>query len=131
MHLVAQEHRTRSDNDLAAMVEALAEQSMYDAMLHMHETVQVTINIDEVIDEKGVPVPPANMTELEKRKYKADWEAAWQKEWQGIMEREILKLNLSKSELINMGILLPAAGGKRLVNMQMLFESKMLDGQLR
>ena len=86
MHLVAQEHRTRSDNDLAAMVEALAEQSMYDAMLHMHETVQVTINIDEIIDEKGVPVPPANMTELEKRKYKADWEAAWQ----GIMEREIL-----------------------------------------
>ena len=72
MHLVAQEHRTRSDNDLAAMVEALAEQSMYDAMLHMHETVQVTINIDEIIDEKGVPVPPANMTELEKRKYKAD-----------------------------------------------------------
>ena len=50
MHLVAQEHRTRSDNDLAAMVEALAEQSMYDAMLHMHETVQVTINIDEIID---------------------------------------------------------------------------------
>ena len=68
------------------------------------------------------------MTELEKRKYKADWEAAWQKEWQGIMEREILKLKLSKSELINMGILLPAPGGKRLVNMQMLFESKMLDG---
>ena len=50
------------------------------------------------------------------------------KEWQGIMEREILKLGLSKSDLINMGILLPATGGKRLVNMQMLFESKMLGG---
>ena len=46
-------------------------------MLHMHETVQVTINVDEIIDEKGVPVPPANMTELEKLKYKADWDAAW------------------------------------------------------
>ena len=44
------------------------------------------------------------------------------------MEREILKLGLTKSDLINMGILLPATGGKRLVNMQMLFESKMLDG---
>ena len=128
MHLIAREHRQPSDNNLAARIELLAEESMLEAMLQTHETIKVTINIDEVIDEKGVPIPPANMTELEKRKYKADWEAAWQKEWQGIMEREILKLNLSKSELINMGILLPAAGGKRLVNMQMLFESKMLDG---
>lgn len=127
-HLVSQEPRTHNDNDLAAIIDSLAEQSMYEAMLKAHETVKVTINVDEIIDEKGVPIPPANMTELEKRKYKADWEAAWQKEWQGIMEREILKLKLSKSELINMGILLPATGGKRLVNMQMLFESKMLDG---
>ena len=39
----------------------------------MYETIKVTINIDEVVDGNGIPVPPKNTTELEKRKYKADW----------------------------------------------------------
>ena len=45
------------------MIEVLAEASMHEAMLQAHETVKVTFNIDEIIDEKGVPIPPANMTD--------------------------------------------------------------------
>ena len=35
--------------------------------------------VDNAVTRTGryIPIPPANMTELEKRKYKADWEAAW------------------------------------------------------
>ena len=60
--------RRPSDNNLAAVIELLAEASMHEAMLQAHETIKVTINIDEIIDdEKGVPIPPANMTEAGRR----------------------------------------------------------------
>jgi len=65
-HLVSADRRP-SDNNLAAVIELLAEASMHEAMLQAHETIKVTINIDEIIDEKGVPIPPANMTEAGRR----------------------------------------------------------------
>ena len=61
-HLVLADRRP-SDNNLAAVIELLAEASMHEAMLQAHETIKVTVNIDEIIDEKGVPIPPANMTD--------------------------------------------------------------------
>ena len=83
----------------------------------------------ETVDSNGIPVPPSTMGELDKREFKEMWTAAWQKEWKGLNDHECFMHGLLAliQEFMDMGIM-GGTDGKKVVNSQMLFESKLLDG---
>ena len=61
------------------------------------------------------------------RPYKHDWTEAWKKEWKGLNDYECFINGMTLQRLKDMGVL-GGPGGKKLVNSQMLFENKFLDG---
>ena len=67
------------------------------------------------------------MVELASRPYNHDWTEAWKKEWKGLNDYECFINGMTLQRLKDMGVL-GGSGGKKLVNSQMLFECKFLDG---
>jgi len=81
----------------------------------------------ETVDSNGIPLPPKTMVELEKREFKEMWDKAWRKEWDGLNHHDCFLHGLLIEELVSMGVM-GGRDGKKIVNTQMLFESKLLDG---
>ena len=117
-------------------IEIDTEQAMMDQVMNMvieakgrNVTAPGVPAIDprETVDNNGIPVPPSTMDELDKREFKEMWTAAWKKEWKGLNDHECFLHGLLIQELMDMGIM-GGKDGKKVVNSQMLFESKLLDG---
>jgi hypothetical protein len=75
------------------------------------------------VDERGIPIAPKSMKELETWGDTQVWDDAINKEWDGLNDRGCFEHDLTRAELRKRGI------HKKVIGMRMLLESKVVNGE--
>ena len=72
-------------------------------------------------DERGIPIPPKSMLEIEGRQDAPMWWDSAEQEWEGLDDRGCFEHDITKAELKRRGI------NKRIIGSRFIFESKLDD----